>query len=145
MGFLTELFSSSTEQTEALGVRIAANLLPGMLIALRGEIGAGKTCLVKGIAKGLGVKDLVTSPTYIIINEYQGYIPVHHVDAYRLSGDEDFENTGASELFNNGGITLIEWSERIPNSIPAGAVTISIQISGEYTRIFQIEGLEGIK
>ena len=84
---------------------------------------------------------MVTSPTYTIISEYQGDIPLLHIDAYRLSGEEDFKNTGAEELIDNKGITVIEWSERIVNSIPSGAVTISIKINGEFSRTFQIEGL----
>ena len=117
-----------------------------MVVALRGEIGAGKTCLVKGIARGLGVWETVTSPTYTIVSEYTagagGNIPVYHLDAYRLHNDEDFENTGAAELFGGTGITLIEWSERIPRSVPADALTITLKITGACSRAISIEGLE---
>ena len=117
--------------------------MPGNVVALRGEIGAGKTCLVKGIARGLNITETVTSPTYTIVSEYPGKIPLHHIDAYRLRGDEDFESTGAAELFGGEGISVIEWSERIPRSIPSGAVIISIKISGPLARSICIEGLEG--
>jgi len=104
--------------------------------------------MIKGIARGLGVEDTVTSPTYTIVSEYSGVseyqesFPLYHIDAYRLSGDEDFENTGALELLGGDGIALIEWSERIPLSLPAGAITISITISGTNARVFCIKGLD---
>jgi len=138
------LFSNSPEETEALGARIAAYLHPGSVLAFRGDLGAGKTCMVKGIARGLGVEDTVTSPTYTIISEYSGRFPLYHIDAYRLSGDEDFENTGALDLLGGDGIALIEWSERIPRSLPTGAVTVSITISGANARVFCIEGLDNL-
>jgi tRNA threonylcarbamoyladenosine biosynthesis protein TsaE len=144
-----ELFSDSPQETEAIGVRIASKLSPGAIVALRGDIGAGKTCLVKGIARGLGVTDTVTSPTYTIVSEYRGNIPVFHIDAYRLSGDDDFEGTGALELLGGNGVALVEWSERIPRSLAAGCgnaasgiITVAIQINGLCSRIIRITGLE---
>jgi tRNA threonylcarbamoyladenosine biosynthesis protein TsaE len=116
--------------------------VPGAVVALFGGLGAGKTCLAAGIARGLGISETVVSPTYTIINEYPGRMPLYHIDAYRLTGDEDFKNTGAFELLHGRGIALVEWSERIPNSLPPGAVSISIEIAGEKTRIFRIEGME---
>ena len=143
---LTEI-SSSPEETEALGERLARRLQPGSVIALRGGLGAGKTCLVKGIALGLGIAENVTSPTYTIVCEYHGHfhgqaVILYHIDAYRLNGDEDFENTGAGELIGGEGIAIIEWSERIPRSVPPGAITIEIEITGPQSRMFRIEGLE---
>jgi len=110
---------------------------------LRGGLGAGKTCLVKGIAHGLGVAENVTSPTYTIVSEYSARlngetVPLYHIDAYRLNGDEDFENTGAGELMDGGNITLIEWSERIPRSIPQDAIKIEIEITGPQSRLFRV-------
>ena len=136
------MFSGSPDETEALGVRIASCLSPGAVVALRGDIGAGKTCLTKGIARGLGIEDTVTSPTYTIINEYHGPVSLYHIDAYRLTGDQDFENTGAHELFESDGITIVEWSERIPRSIPSTAITISITISGSSDRVLRIDKME---
>jgi tRNA threonylcarbamoyladenosine biosynthesis protein TsaE len=112
------------------------------VVALRGGLGAGKTCLVRGIARGMGVAEPVTSPTYTIVSEYAGRLPLYHIDAYRLAGDSDFENSGAGELPGGDGVSVIEWSERIPNSIPAGAVTIAIEITGPERRVFRVEGLE---
>ena len=141
-GCLTEYLSASPEETAALGERIVGSLKPGSVLALRGGLGTGKTCLVKGIARGLGITEAVTSPTYTIISEYPAAVPLYHIDAYRLNGDEDFENTGAGELINGKadgkGITVIEWSERVPRSIPPDAVTIEITITGPQSRRFRI-------
>jgi tRNA threonylcarbamoyladenosine biosynthesis protein TsaE len=144
---LTEYVSSSPLETEALGERLAGCLEPGSVVALSGGLGAGKTCLVKGIARALGFNENITSPTYTIINEYRpgsrlDGCPLYHIDAYRLNGDEDFDSTGAGECFSAGGITIIEWSERIPRSIPGGAISIEIEISGPQSRIFRLRGLD---
>jgi tRNA threonylcarbamoyladenosine biosynthesis protein TsaE len=141
-GCLTELVSSSPEETEALGEDIARRLKPGAVVALRGGLGSGKTSLAKGIARGLGVGETVTSPTYTIIAEYAGTIPLRHIDAYRLSGDEDFERTGAAELLGGDGVSLIEWSERIPHSLPDGVITIAIEITGPTERHIRVSGLD---
>jgi tRNA threonylcarbamoyladenosine biosynthesis protein TsaE len=135
---LTEHISSSPEETGALGERLARRLGPGSVLALRGGLGAGKTCLVKGIARGLGITENVTSPTYTIVSEYSGAVPLYHIDAYRLNGDEDFENTGAGELIGGRGIAIIEWSERIPHSVPPEAITVEIDITGPESRTFRI-------
>jgi tRNA threonylcarbamoyladenosine biosynthesis protein TsaE len=142
-----ELTTSSPEETAALGAAIGRLLLkvrqgPGSVIALRVGLGAGKTCLVKGIAQGLGIAESVTSPTYTIVCEYPGTVPLYHIDAYRLNSDDDFENTGAGEYLDRQGIVVIEWSERLPHSIPADAITIAIGITGPQTRSFRISGIE---
>jgi tRNA threonylcarbamoyladenosine biosynthesis protein TsaE len=143
---LTEYVSSSPQETEDFGRRLASFLEPGSVLALSGGLGAGKTCLVKGIAGALGLNENITSPTYTIINEYSlkdrlDGCPLYHIDAYRLSGDEDFDSTGAGECFSSGGITIIEWSERIPGSIPESAISIDIEISGPQSRVFRLRGL----
>jgi len=129
-----------------LGEHFAEKLKKGSIIALKGGLGAGKTCLVKGIARGLGVAEIVTSPTYTIVSEYSArlngeMVPLYHIDAYRLNGDEDFENTGAGELIGggeSGGIAIIEWSERIARSIPTDALRIDIEITGPQSRLFRV-------
>ena len=140
---LIEHVTSSPQETEALGMSFARTLRPDSVIALCGPLGAGKTCLVKGIALGLGITENITSPTYTIINEYPGFlhgrpVTLYHIDAYRLSGDEDFAQTGAGECFAGGGITVIEWSNRIPRSIPPGALNITITITAADSRIFRM-------
>jgi tRNA threonylcarbamoyladenosine biosynthesis protein TsaE len=92
----------------------------------------------------LGVTETITSPTYTIISEYSSSPALYHIDAYRLSGDEDFENSGGREIINSGGISLIEWSERIPKSIPKNAITVILKITGPFSRLIQIKGLEKI-
>jgi tRNA threonylcarbamoyladenosine biosynthesis protein TsaE len=92
----------------------------------------------------LGVTETITSPTYTIISEYNSSPALYHIDAYRLSGDEDFENSGGREIINSGGISLIEWSERIPKSIPKDAITVIINITGPCSRLIQIKGLDKI-
>jgi len=118
-------------------MRFARKLAPGSVVALKGGLGAGKTCFVRGIARGLGITENITSPTYTIMNEYPAAVPLRHIDAYRLNGDEDFETTGAGEL-DGKGITVIEWSERIPRSIPEDATIVEIEINGPQSRIFRI-------
>ena len=130
-----------------MGETLGRALKPGSVVALKGGLGAGKTCLVKGIARGLGITECITSPTYTIISEYRAYVegrplPFYHIDVYRLSGDADFENTGGAELIVGNGITVIEWSERIPRSIPSRAITVEIIITGPCERIFRIEGAD---
>jgi tRNA threonylcarbamoyladenosine biosynthesis protein TsaE len=128
--------SSSPEETMAIGAAIARRLKPGSVVALRGGLGAGKTCLTKGIARGLGVAEEVTSPSYTIVSEYAaaGHVPFYHIDAYRLNGDEDFEALGGGEYLNDQGIAVIEWSERIPGAIPRTAIAVEIGILGDGRR-----------
>ena len=135
---LIEIVSSSPEETASLGERIARRLRRGSVVALRGGLGSGKTCLAKGIARGLGITENITSPTYTIICEYPAPVPLYHIDAYRLACDEDFENTGALELLGGEGISLVEWSERIPRSLPPDALSVSIEITGPETRLIRI-------
>jgi tRNA threonylcarbamoyladenosine biosynthesis protein TsaE len=142
---LIEQVSNSPEETAAFGKSLAPSLRRGSVIALRGGLGAGKTCLVKGIACGLGIAETVTSPTFTIINEYPFPFyndrtgdALYHIDAYRLTGDDDFHNTGAGDYIEKG-IVVIEWSERIPLSIPDGAIQIQIEITGPQSRLIRTE------
>ncbi|MDR1277187.1 MAG: tRNA (adenosine(37)-N6)-threonylcarbamoyltransferase complex ATPase subunit type 1 TsaE [Treponema sp.] len=140
--FPAEFSSDSPEETIALGERLAGFLRPGSIVALRGGLGAGKTCLTKGIARGLGVEETLTSPTYTIVSEYRGRVPLYHIDAYRLEGDEDFENLGGPELIHGEGISVIEWSERLPHSLPRNLMSVEITITGDQRRLFKISGME---
>jgi tRNA threonylcarbamoyladenosine biosynthesis protein TsaE len=117
------------------------------VIALRGGLGAGKTTFAKGLARGLGVTEEVTSPTYTIVSEYEGRLTLHHVDAYRLSGPEDFESAGGEELFADpDGVCLIEWSERIEGALPPRAALAEFEVTDDGSRLLRIEGesLEGL-
>jgi tRNA threonylcarbamoyladenosine biosynthesis protein TsaE len=145
---LIEFNTRSPEETFALGQKIATYLRQGSVVALQGALGSGKTCLVKGIAKGLGIEETITSPTYTIINEYllpqnnkKGKI-VRHMDIYRLNGDNDFYEIGGDELIRSGDISLIEWSERIERTLPHDTIRILLEITGPLSRLIKIEGLE---
>jgi len=126
-----------------LGERLARALGPGSVVALYGGLGAGKTRLAKGIARALGVIDTVVSPTYTIVCEYGALVrgravSLYHIDAYRLRGDEDFESAGALECLGGEGIAIIEWSERVPESIPDHAIKARIEVSGDQSRVLRI-------
>jgi tRNA threonylcarbamoyladenosine biosynthesis protein TsaE len=114
-----------------------------MVIALRGGLGAGKTTFAKGLARGLGVTDEVTSPTYTIISEYEGRLRFHHIDAYRLSGPEDFDSVGGEDLVaDSGGVCLIEWSERIEPALPPRTAMADIEVEADGSRTLRLEGAE---
>ena len=141
---MIEIVSNSPEETFSLGKQISSRLSESSVIALRGVLGSGKTCMVKGIALGLGITENITSPTYTIVNEYakEDTTFLYHIDAYRLSNDKDFEDIGGNEILNSGGISIIEWSERIPNSIPSDSIIISMEITGDTSRLIKINGME---
>src|ERR1700750_2210609 len=106
---------ASLDETEAFGRRLGAMLFPGAVVALVGPLGAGKTHLVRAVAEGLGVGDsrVVSSPTFVLIQEYDARLPVYHFDAYRLRGEADFLDLGAHEYFEGRGVCLIEWADRV--------------------------------
>ena len=130
--------SSSPDETFTLGKNIAPLLEKGSIVALYGPLGAGKTCLAKGIGEGFGVKEELTSPTYTIISEYEANLPLYHIDAYRLRGNDDFSAIGGEEIINGEGVYIIEWSDRIEESIPDYAIRINIQIIEDNIRRIHI-------
>ena len=132
--------TSGPEETVALGRRIGQALEPGNVIALRGGLAAGKTTLVKGIALGLDIDEEVTSPSYTLISEYSGRLPLYHMDAYRLDGDEDFVALGAEEYLFGHGVSVVEWSERVEASMPRDAAVISLGTLGDGSRRIEISG-----
>jgi tRNA threonylcarbamoyladenosine biosynthesis protein TsaE len=103
-------------------------------VLLGGPLGAGKTTLAKGIALALGVTETVTSPTYTIVSDYVGRLALHHIDLYRIAGEEDFEQLGLEELFDGPGVSVVEWPERAGGSLPAGAESITIEIRADGRR-----------
>jgi len=132
--------SPSPEASAALGEAIGEAAAPGLVIAFRGGLGAGKTTLAKGIARGLGVPDEVTSPTYTIASEYEGRLPLRHVDAYRLRSADEFEDAGGELWLAPDGVCLVEWSENVEGALPRDTVTIAIEIGSGDARRFTIEG-----
>lgn len=134
-----ELSSESPEQTVALGEEFVREVEAGEVVCLRGELGAGKTHFVKGMARGLGIPaGDVLSPTFTLIHEYQGETPLYHFDCYRLESPEEALQIGAEEYFYGDGITVIEWPERIAGLIPPDAIWVTIDIPDKKTRKFVI-------
>lgn len=130
------------EETLNFGITLGKSLNVGNIIALKGNLGAGKTVLAKGIALALKVKEDVTSPTYNIICEYSGEIPFYHMDLYRISDYDEFEMLGVDHLLFGSGITVIEWSERIIDELPDDIITITINRNSETDyRHIQVEGI----
>src|SRR4051812_10853451 len=122
--------SNSERDTERFGAALASVLPPGTVVALIGPLGAGKTRLVQAVATALGVPSgRVTSPTFVLVNEYTGgRLPVYHFDTYRLKGDDEFLNLGPEEYFDSGGITFIEWADRVAALLPANRLEITIEV-----------------
>ncbi|MCL2265439.1 MAG: tRNA (adenosine(37)-N6)-threonylcarbamoyltransferase complex ATPase subunit type 1 TsaE [Treponema sp.] len=142
---MLEIFSNSPDETIALGKKISSYLESGSVVALSGTLGSGKTCLTKGIALGLGISDNLTSPTYTIINEYPLEISaLYHIDAYRLNSENDFNDIGGLEVINSGGISVIEWSERISKTLPENTIYVSLEITGSESRKIQIKGMDSL-
>ena len=137
------VYSADDEQaTDRLG-RVLAEVLPaGTVVALIGTLGAGKTRLTQAIAAALGVPpDVVTSPTFVLINEYrQGRLPIYHFDAYRLADVDEFAELGPEEYFESPGICLVEWADRVALLLPEDVVRIEISVAGEQQREFTISG-----
>ncbi|MBO4404061.1 MAG: tRNA (adenosine(37)-N6)-threonylcarbamoyltransferase complex ATPase subunit type 1 TsaE [Treponema sp.] len=135
--------TSSAQETTALGEKIGSSLKSGDVIAMTGTLAAGKTTLTKGIAKALGIEDNVTSPTFCLISEYQGKIPLYHMDVYRLEGSEDFIDMGAEELLYGNGVCIIEWSEKIKDILPKKTIYLDIKTNSDSTREITITNWDG--
>ena len=137
-----EYITNSPEETEKVGAALAQKLNPGTILAYRGDLGAGKTAFTRGLAKGLGCKELVTSPTYTIVNEYLGgRLPLFHFDMYRLGSSDDLWDIGWEDYLDRCGICAVEWSENVEDAME-GAITITIEKLGETSRRITIEGGE---
>lgn len=106
--------SRSAGETQGLGQALSSLLLPGDVVLLDGDLGAGKTCFAQGVARGLGVREQVVSPTFTLLREYRGRMPLYHLDAYRLQGDADLFSMGVEEYAEGDGVLLVEWGERAP-------------------------------
>ncbi|HEV8472692.1 MAG TPA: tRNA (adenosine(37)-N6)-threonylcarbamoyltransferase complex ATPase subunit type 1 TsaE [Methylomirabilota bacterium] len=129
-----EVASRSPEDTQAAGERLAGTLGPGDVVALTGELGAGKTCFVQGLARGLGIQGGATSPTFVLVNEYRGRLPVHHVDAYRTESLSELLDLGLDEMFDGAGVTVVEWADRLGALLPARTVHVDIEGVGDEPR-----------
>lgn len=141
---ILKLISDSREQTLETGRIIGSVLERGDIVALIGELGSGKTCLTQGLAQGLGVAENVpvVSPTFTLINEYPGKLPLVHLDVYRLSGPRDLEDMGYEEYFYGGGVIVIEWAEKVRDVLPDRTLFVTMRYVDENTRELVLEGPE---
>ena len=129
----------SAAETRALGEELSASLKPGDVVVLRGELGAGKSELTRGIAKGLGVTENVTSPSFTILNVYEsGRCPLYHFDWYRLESEDELYELGMDEYLGGDGIAVVEWAERCPDAVPDGATEIRIEVEGDEKRAISV-------
>jgi tRNA threonylcarbamoyladenosine biosynthesis protein TsaE len=125
--------------TERLGKALADALPAGTVIALLGTLGAGKTRLVQAAAAATGVdREQVVSPTFVLLQQYQGERPIYHLDAYRLHDDDEFLQLGPEEFFDGGGLTFIEWADKVERCLPADHITIEIEVTGPTSRLFTV-------
>lgn len=131
------LYTNSVEETHALGEKLGKNAKENMVFLLKGDLGAGKTTLTQGIAKGLGIERNVTSPTFNIQKIYHGRLDLYHIDAYRLEGLH--QDLGFEEFLEDGGLTVIEWSQFLPDLLPEENLSISIQLGEDEQRKFTFE------
>ena len=139
-----QYITNSPGETEAIGAALAEILTPGTIIAYRGDLGAGKTAFTRGLARGLGCNELVTSPTYTIVNEYLGgRLPLFHFDMYRLASSDDLWDIGWEDYLDRNGICAVEWSENVSDAME-DAVCITIEKLGESSRRITIEGGENL-
>jgi tRNA threonylcarbamoyladenosine biosynthesis protein TsaE len=132
--------SRSPSETRRLGERLGRALGAGDVVALVGGLGAGKTALVQGVARGLGVVERVVSPSFTIINEHAGRLPLFHADFYRLQSADELAHIGFDDYFARGGVVVVEWADRFPEALPADRLEVRIEITGTRTRRLHLRG-----
>lgn len=137
-----EYISRSPEETEVLGHQLGNILQGGSILCLTGDLGTGKTTLTKSVAKALGVTEYVTSPSYTIVNEYEGRLPLYHFDVYRINEIEELYEIGYEDYFFGHGVTIIEWASMIVDLLPEDAIYIEIERVDEFERRFTIKAQE---
>lgn len=135
-----EYLSRTAEDTEKAGREFARHLQKGDVVSLRGSLGAGKTVFAKGIARQLGITEAIVSPTFTLVQEYDGTMKLFHLDLYRLSGGDEFESMGGEDFLYPDGVSLIEWSEKIEDMLPESTIYIDITIRDDQSRIIRAEG-----
>ena len=139
----TSLATTTPEATAAAGRALGRTLGPGDVVALYGDLGAGKTCFVQGLVDGLGVTTQATSPTFVLVNEYRGRLPVHHVDAYRTGSLTELMDLGLLDLMGGDGVTLVEWADRAEALLPPRAIRVRIEGVGDEPRAIAIDDPRG--
>ena len=139
-----EFITTSPKETEAVGQALGKVLKPGAVLAYTGDLGAGKTAFTRGLARGLGATDMVTSPTYTIVNEYlSGRMPLFHFDMYRLASSDDLWDIGWEDYLERGGVCAVEWSENVDDAME-NAIFVCIEKLGEDTRRITVKGGEDL-
>ena len=138
-----EFVTNSEQETEELGARLAERLEPGAVIAFTGDLGAGKTAFTRGLARGLGISDRVTSPTFTIVNEYEGgRLPLFHFDMYRLGSSDELFDIGWEDYLARGGVCAVEWSENVADALEEGSVWVEIRRGArDNQRVIAVEGV----
>lgn len=138
-----EFVTNSEQETEELGARLAERLEPGAVIAFTGDLGAGKTAFTRGLARGLGISDRVTSPTFTIVNEYEGgRLPLFHFDMYRLGSSDELFDIGWEDYLARGGVCAVEWSENVSDALEEGSVLVEIRRGArDNQRVIAVEGV----
>jgi len=138
-----EYLSHSPEETEQLGEQLGRTLRPGSVVAYRGDLGMGKTAFTRGLARGLGCTCRVTSPTFTIVNEYSGALPLFHFDMYRLDSSDELFDIGWEDYLSRGGVCAVEWSERVEDALPDDTLWVRFaRGTGENDRIITVTGGE---
>ena len=132
--------SHSEDETQKIGYEVAEKIKKGDVISLTGSLGAGKTVFAKGFAKQLGIEEAIVSPTFTLVQEYDGREKMYHLDLYRLSGEDEFESMGGEDFLYSDGVTLIEWSEKIESMLPDDTIYVKITINEDLTRTIEITG-----
>lgn len=132
--------SHSEDETQKIGYEVAEKIKKGDVISLTGSLGAGKTVFAKGFAKQLGIEEAIVSPTFTLVQEYDGRMKMYHLDLYRLSGEDEFESMGGEDFLYSDGVTLIEWSEKIESMLPDDTIYVKITINEDLTRAIEITG-----
>lgn len=137
-----EYVSNSPAETEDLGAALAERLKPGTVVAFSGDLGAGKTAFVRGMARGLGISERVTSPTFTIVNEYEGgRLPLFHFDMYRLSSSDELFDIGWEDYLVRGGVCAVEWSENVSDALEGDCIRVDIRRGAhDNQRLIRIEG-----
>lgn len=135
-----KVVSRSAQETQALGERLGARLGRGDVVACIGPLGAGKTCFLQGLARGLGVMTDVTSPTFVLVNQYRGRLPVYHVDAYRTGSLTELVDLGLEEMLHGEGVTVVEWADKLLPLLPPRTVTVTIAGLGDEPREIELAG-----
>ena len=130
----------SAQDMENLGREIGITCIGGSVISLRGSLGAGKTVFAKGVARSLGIKEAIVSPTFTLVQEYDGSLPMYHMDLYRITSEEDFQMIGGEDMLYSDGVCLVEWSEIINDILPSGTLFVQITVNDDQSRTVNLSG-----